>query len=290
MKYKFEMESEEAIVSNSRAIPFALRDEVRSTIEQMLDDIIEPSVSCYLNPITVVPRPGKSVRICLDARRVNKLMRPDRTRVSPIAELLQQFHGSNFISTIDLSSAFLQVELAPECRKFTAFLFENQVYQFKRIPYGLRNSLAGFIRALNFALGPDTFGYVVSYVDDITVHSRNFEDHVKHLGTVFEKLTSAGFTINASKCNFCRPQITFLGHVIGSGGVTPDPKRIEAILNYPRPRNPKQLKQFLGVCNFHHRFIINYASYVAPLLPLLKQGRKWKWTTESFRNSEIKIC
>jgi hypothetical protein len=103
---------------------------------------------------------------------------------------------------------------------------------------------------------------------------------VKHLRTVFEKLTSAGFTINASKCNFCRPQITFLGHVIGSGGVTPDPKRIEAILNYPRPRNPKQLKQFLGVCNFHHRFIINYASYVAPLLPLLKQGRKWKWTDE----------
>jgi hypothetical protein len=209
-------------VGTSRAIPFALRGEVRSTIEQMLeDDIIEPSVSCYLNPITVVPRPGKSVRICLDARRVNRHMRPDRTRVSPIAELLQQFHGSNFISSIDLSSAFLQVELAPECRKFTAFLFENQVYQFKRIPYGLRNSLAGFIRALNIALGPDTLGYVLSYVDDITVHSRNFDDHVKHLRTVFEKLTSAGFTINASKCNFCRTQMTVMGHVIVSGGSDP---------------------------------------------------------------------
>jgi hypothetical protein len=192
MKYKFEMENEEAIVSTSRAIPFALHYEVRSTIEQMLeDDIIEPSVSCYLNPITVIPRPGKSVRIYLDARRVNRHMRPDRTCVSPIAELLQQFHGSNFISTIDLSSAFIQVELAHECRKFTAFLFENQVYQFKRVPYGLRNSLAGFIRALNIALGPDTLGYVLSYVDDITVHSKNFDDHLKHLRTVFEELTSA---------------------------------------------------------------------------------------------------
>jgi hypothetical protein len=151
-------------------------------------------------------------------------MRPDRTRVSPIAELLQQFHGSNSISSIDLSSAFLQVELAPECRKFTAFLSENHVYQFKRVPYGLRNSLAGFIRALNIALGPDTLGYVLSYVDDITVHSENFDDHLKHLRTVFEKLTSAGFTINASRCNFCRPQMTFMGHVIVSGGVTPDPK------------------------------------------------------------------
>jgi hypothetical protein len=113
-------------------------------------------------------------------------MRPDRTRVSPIAELLQQFHGSNFISSIDLSSAFLQVELAPECRKFIAFLFENQIYQFKRVPYGLRNSLAGFIRALNIALGPDTLGYVLSYFDDITVHSTNFDDHLKHLRTVLK--------------------------------------------------------------------------------------------------------
>jgi hypothetical protein len=152
-------------------------------------------------------------------------MRPDRTLVSPIAELLQQFHGSNFISSIDLSSAFLQVELAPECRKFIAFLFENPVYQFKRVPYGLRNSLTGFIRARNIALGPDTLGYVLSYVDDITVHSKNFDDHLKHLRTVFEKLTNAGFTINASKCKFCRPQMTFMEHVTVSGGVTPDPKQ-----------------------------------------------------------------
>jgi hypothetical protein len=205
MKYKIEMENEEAIVRTYRAIPFALRDEVRSTIEQMLeDDIIEPSVYCYLNPISC-STPRKVCKKLFRCPERGTDMRPDRTRVSPIAELLQQFHGSNFISTIDLSSAFLQVELAPECIKFTAFLFENQVYQFKRVPYGLRNSLAGFIRALNIALGPDTLGYVLSYVD-ITVHSKNF-DHLKHLRTVFEKLTSAGFTINASKCNFCRPQI-----------------------------------------------------------------------------------
>jgi transposase InsO family protein len=207
-------------------------------------------------------------------------MIPDHTRTAPIQELLQRFHGAKYISSIDLSSAFLQVQLHPECRKFTAFLFENQVYQYTRVPYGLRTSLPAFIRALNLALGSDTAYFALAYVDDITVFSPTFQQHLEHLTIVIDRLTKAGFTINAGKCNFCKPEISFLGHVISNGGVAPDPKRIDAILNYPRPRNTKQLKQFLGVCNYHNRFIINYSEYVAPLLPLLKKGTKWRWTAE----------
>jgi hypothetical protein len=108
-------------------------------------------------------------------------MIPDRTRVSPVQELLQRFYGSRYISSIDLSSAFLQVELAPECRKFTAFLFENEVFQFTRVPYGLRNSLPAFVRALNLALGTDTSGFALAYVDDITVFSSpTFGHHLEH--------------------------------------------------------------------------------------------------------------
>jgi hypothetical protein len=177
-----------------------------------------------------------------------------------------------------LSSAFLQVELEPECRKFTACLFDNQVFQFTRIPYGLRNSLPGFIPALNMTLGTDTSGFALSYVDDLVVYSPTFDHHLRHLETVTGRLTKAGFTINANKCRFCRPEITFLGHVINNGESYARSQKIEAILNYPRPKNVRQLKQFLGVCNYHHRYILNYAEYVAPLLRLLKQGCKWKWT------------
>jgi hypothetical protein len=207
-------------------------------------------------------------------------MAMDRARVSPIQELLQSFQGARYISSIDLFSAFLQVELAPECRKFTAFLFGNEVYEFTRIPYGLRNSLPAYIRALNLALGTDTSGFALAYVEDIKVCSPTFYHHIEHLRLVFYRLTRVGFTINARKCNFCRHEITFLGHVISNVGVAPDPKRIEVILNYPRPTNARSLKQFLGVCNFHHRSVVNYASYVAPLLTLLKQGQKWRWTAE----------
>jgi len=95
---------------------------------------------------------------------------------------------------------------------------------------------------------------------------------------VLHKLTTAGFTINAFKCNFCKPEIKFLGHIICDKTVKADPGRVEAILRYPVPKNQKQLRKFLGVCNFHQQFIVNYASYVEPLLVLLRKGNKWSWS------------
>ena len=103
---------------------------------------------------------------------------------------------------------------------------------------------------------------------------------------MLRKLTEAGFTVNASKCSFCRTEISFLGHVITEKGVALCPKTIEAILIYPPPKNQKQLRQFLGVCNYHHTFIVGYANFNAPLLALLKKGTKWKWTPELQRALE----
>jgi hypothetical protein len=97
---------------------------------------------------------------------------------------------------------------------------------------------------------------------------------------VIGKLTTAGFTINIDKCNFCKQEIKFLGHVVSDKQVKVDPERIAAILNYPALRNQKQLRLFLETCNYHHRFIINYSDYVTLLLGLLKKGTKWKWMPE----------
>jgi hypothetical protein len=114
--------------------------------------------------------------------------------------------------------------------------------------------------------------YTLAYVGGIIVHSPTFELHLKHLDAVLGRLNRARFTVNAEKCNFCKVEISFLGHVIRQAVVSPDPRRIEAILNYPAPRNQRRLRQFLGTANYHHRFIVNYGDYVAPLLLLLKKG------------------
>jgi hypothetical protein len=93
------------------------------------------------------------------------------------------------------------------------------VFQFTRVPYGFKNSLSAFVRALNLALDSTTCVFALCYVDDITVHSATFAEHLEHLKIVIGKLTSAGFTINGKKCKFSRPEISFLGHVISNGGM-----------------------------------------------------------------------
>jgi len=191
-------------------------------------------------------------------------MIPDRVKVDPMKELLQRFHDSKFITTIDLSSAFLQVPLQRSSRKLTSFQFGNQVYQYKVVPYGFKNRLSAFIRVLDKVLGDSLADNVVIYVDDVVVYSGCFEDHLRYLDTVLEKLTSAGFTINANKCSLCKPQIKFLVHVISSEALMPDMDRIKATLSYPPPRNHKQLGRFLAICNFHQQFIPNYGHFVSP--------------------------
>jgi hypothetical protein len=218
------------------------------------DGILETSNSSILNPLTIIQREGKKIRLCVDARKVNQYTIPDYERTAPLQELLQRFEGARYMTSIDLSSAYWQIPLHEDSRKYTAFLFDSAVYQFTRVPYGFRNSLSAFVRALKLTLGGGLEEFVVHYIDDLLIHSKTFEDHLKHLDLVLGKLTRAGFTLNASKCKFCCNEIKFLGHRIDKLGVSADPDRIAAILSYPVPRNSKQLRQFLGTCNFHSRF------------------------------------
>jgi hypothetical protein len=177
------------------------------------------------------------------------------------------------MTSLDLPSAFLQIPLEASSRKYTAFLFDTNVYQFQRVPFGTKNSLEAFVRRLRKVLGSDVSSSICAcYVDDIVIFSKLFEEHLRHINLIFNKLTTVGFTINTLKCKFCQPQMNFLGHAIGPEAISADPQRIAAILSYPAPRNQKELRQFLGNCGFHNKFLINYADFVAPLNPTLEKG------------------
>jgi len=114
------------------------------------------------------------------------------------------------------------------------------------------------------------------YVDDLLIHSSTFIEH--HIDLVLDRPTSAGFTVNAAKCQFCKPGIKFLGHIISDEGVKAERERTEAILRYPIPKNQRQLRKFLRICNFHQHFILNYSTSVELLLILLRKGNKWQRT------------
>jgi hypothetical protein len=127
---------------------------VREQSQAMLKDgILEEWHSAYINPITLLVREEKAGRISLDARRISKKMVADHTKIMSVRELLQKFRGAKYITSLDLSSAFLQITLEKSSRQWTAFLFESNVRQFTTVPYGFKNSLAAFIRALEKVLG-----------------------------------------------------------------------------------------------------------------------------------------
>jgi len=240
------------------------------------DGILEELHSAYINPITLIVCEGKAVRIFLDARRINKRMVADHTKIMPMRELLQKFYGAKYVMSLDLNSAFLQIPLEKCSGQWMAFQFESNVYQFTTVPYGFKYSLAAFIRALGKVLGDSGLNNnSVMYVDDLLIHLSTFTEHLHHIDLILDKLTSADFTVNAAKCQFCKPEVKFLGHIVSDEGVKADLERIEAILRYPVPKNQGQLRKFLGICNFHQQFILNYSSYVEPLLILLHKGNKW---------------
>ena len=162
---------------------------------------------------------------------------PDRTRATPIDELLQQFYGVEYMTNLDLTSAVLQIPLDESSRKYIAFLLETNVYRFQRVPFGTKNSLAVFVRGLRKVLESDVSSFCACYADDVVIFSKIYEGHLGHMDLIFNKRTTAEFTINALKCKFCQPQVKFLGHVVGPEAISADLQRISATLSSPSPRN-----------------------------------------------------
>jgi hypothetical protein len=154
--------------------------------------------------------------------------------------MLQQLYGVDYMTSLDLTSAVLQIPLDKISRKYTAFLLETNVYQFQRVPFGTKNSLPVFVRGLKNVLGSDLSSFCACYVDDIVI----FEEHLGHTNFIFNNLTTAGFTVNTLKCKFCQLQINFLGHVVGPEAISADLQRISMKLSSPSPRNRNRLDSF----------------------------------------------
>lgn len=263
----------------SYPVPHAYLASVRKQIQEMLDwGVIAPQQTEYVNPLVVVIKKDKSVRICLDARYLNGRMVQDHVLPPNPETILFNFEKNCCLSTMDLTSSYWQVPIRQEDQKYTGFLFEGMTYVFKVLPFGLSTSVGSFIRCLDILLGPEIGTFAIPYVDDILIFSKGAEEHLKHLNIIFRRLLEGGVTVKLRKCMFARENVKFLGHILTSETVYVDPDRIKAIREFPVPRNPKHLKSFLGICNYDRRFLENYSGMTVPLLRLLKKSTPWRWT------------
>lgn len=266
-------------------IPWSCREEVdRQMVEMEASGVIERGNSPFVNPLVCVRKSDGSVRICVDARQINSRIIPDRQSPGEPEDLFAAFHDTRHISTTDFSKGFWQVPLHPDDRKYTAFLYKGKSYQFKVLPFGLTNSVGEFCRAVEASLGLELATIVHAYVDDLVIVSSSFDEHFEVLERLFSRLRAVGLTLKLSKSRFLRKEVRFLGFILSAEGIQPDPEKIDIIHKFPVPRNIRELRAFLGICNFYRRFAERFATAIAPLLALLKKGVVWEWTEECERS------
>lgn len=173
---------------------------------------------------------------------------------------------------MDLKSGFNQVMVHPKDREKTAFVTPFGLYQYKVMPFGLSNAPATFQSLMCTVLSGLNYVTCLVYVDDIIVFSKTFDEHLQRLREVFVRLQNANLKINTEKCHFLKDSVEFLGHIVSRRGVEADPKKVEAVKNFPQPRDVTDLQSFLGLAGYYRKFIKDFGSVADPLYELTKKG------------------
>lgn len=262
------------------SIPIAYREKGEQEITRMLEvGIIRQSSSAWVNPMVVTPKKDGSVRVFLDAGRLSQRMEEDRECPQNIEEIFQRCTGVKVMSSFDLTSSFWQIPLEESSKKFTAFLHQGKCYEYNVTPFGLKTSSAALIRGLDRVLDGEDDD-VLNFVDDLLCVSKSSEEHLEKIEKMLKKLKDGAMTIGFKKSKMFRKEITFLGHVLNTEGIKPEPGKIEGIKQFPRPRRLRQLRGFLGLMDFYSKFARRYAHVTAPLMELLRKGAKWTWNHE----------
>ena len=268
------------------------KEEVNKQINKMLQQgIIRPSVSPYSSPLWVVPKKSdasgeKKWRIVVDYRNLNNVTVGDAYPLPNIEEILDQLGHSNYFTTLDLANGFHQIPMKPEDAPKTAFSTPTGIYEFLRMPFGLRNAPACFQRLMNIVLTGLQGLQCFVYLDDIVLYARTINEHTSKLNSVFQRLRENKLLLQPDKCEFMRLEVAYLGHIISSKGVSPNPEKIKAIKCYPAPKNEKQIKQFLGLIGYYRRFIKNFSELAKPLTKLLKKDIPFTWGNEQNQSFE----
>ena len=250
-----------------RRIPPQMYDEVKAHIQEMLDlGAIRPSNSPWASEIVLVRKKDGRLRFCIDLRKLNNRTVKDAYSLPRIESILDSLGGAQVFSILDLKAGYWQVEMAEECKAYTAFTCGPLgFYECDTMPFGATNAPATFQRLMHDCLGELNMNWCIVYLDDIIIFSDTKEEHLKRLEALFQKLCAAGLKLKPSKCFFFKEEIEYLGHVVSGKGISSNPKKIEAVSKWPTPRIVYDVRSFLGFVGYYRRFIKNFSKITKPI-------------------------
>ena len=238
----------------------------------VIKKVEEPTDWCA--GMVVVPKENGKVRICVNLAKLNQSVKGELHPLPAVDQVLAQLAGAKVMSKLDANSGFWQIPLSPESAKLTTFITPYGHYCFHCLPFGISSAPEHFQRRMSDIL--TGLPGVVCMIDDILIHGKMREEHSTHLRDVLDRLQDAGMTLNKEKCQFAQTSLKFLGHIIDSERIRPDPNKVQAILDIQTPANVGDVRRYLGMVNHLSKFAPNLAEVTQPMRELLVKENTWE--------------
>ncbi|XP_065068251.1 uncharacterized protein LOC135693652 [Rhopilema esculentum] len=273
LKHKIILNVTTPVQKHYIAVPRSLYPELKRYIEDLLNrKFIEKSKSPYSSCCVIVRKKDGSMRLCIDYRELNDKTTADRHPIPRIQDTLDSLSGNKWFSTIDQGKAYHQGFMDPESRHLTAFVTPWGLYEWIRLPMGLKNAPAEFQRYMESCLGEFRDECCAPYLDDVIVYSKSFNEHVEHVRKVLRRLKENGIKLKAEKCDMFKKEVVYLGRIVSEDGYRIDPDSTKAILKL-RDYTPKtigEVRHLTGLLGYYRRYIENFSRVAKPIYDLLK--------------------
>ncbi|XP_042072880.1 uncharacterized protein K02A2.6-like [Haplochromis burtoni] len=268
-----------------RRLPLPLMGRVKEELQRMeelgvITRVEEPTDWCA--GMVVVPKKNSPrLRLCVDFTGLNEYVCREKYVLPSVEQSLGMLAGAKVFSKLDANMGFWQIPLSDESAKLTTFITPFGRFHFNRLPFGINSAPEHFQRMMAEVI--EGLEGVVCHIDDVLVWGRNHQEHDSRLHATLQRLEKAGITLNVEKCELSQSKVAFLGHIIADTGISPDPKKTEAITEMTEPTNVSELRSFLGMVNQVGKFIPHLAEKDKALRDLLSKKNAWYWGTDQVR-------
>jgi len=264
-----------------RRQPPAYQQLIKQHVTSMLaQGVIEPARSPWASNIVLVKKKDGGTRCCIDYRRVNALTHKDAYPLPRTDACLDAMAGSVWFVTLDLRNSYHQIPMDPQSADATAFICSEGMYRFRTMPFGLACAGATFQRLMDLVMSGLTYEICLTYLDDVICFGPTVPILLERLRLVLDRLRQAGLKLKPSKCCFLVKSVAFLGHTVCDGTIGVDYEKIRHVVEWPVPRNLKEVRGFIGLASYYRRFVKDFGKIAAPLNAMSEKNRRFEWTPE----------